>query len=311
MNRVLVTGASGFIGRWAVRELLNSKFKVHAVAHRNQLPAEAAGARAETCDLLDLASVDRLMARVAPSHLLHLAWIATPGSYWQSSDNQLWLDASRHLIERFAAGGGRRVVVSGTCAEYDWSKAGVCVEGQTPLADLNSPVLSRYARSKLMLGEDLKDLSASRGLSHAWGRVFFQFGPNEHPQRLVASVIGSLLRKRVAECSSGVQVRSFLHVADVGAAFAGLLQAEVQGAVNIGSDEPIAVAELVHRIADKLDARNLVRLGARQGPAEPPLLIPDTKRLAHEAKFAPRFSLDQAIDDTIRWWRGRIGDQPA
>jgi nucleoside-diphosphate-sugar epimerase len=291
-----------------VSELLTQGFKVHAVAHRSGVPAEVSGADITHCNLLDAGAVDALIARVAPTHLLHLAWIATPGSYWQSPDNELWRDASRHLIERFVSGGGKRVVVSGTCAEYEWSTAGVCVEKRTPLADVQNLGLSRYARSKLELAKFLEQLSDRTGLSYAWGRVFFQFGPYENPQRLVASVVCNLLRDRVAECTSGRQVRSFLHVADVGHAFARLLHVDVHGPVNIGSDERISVADLVQRLADKLQRRGLVRLGARQGPPEPALLVPDTRRLALEVGWQPRYSLDGALDDTIRWWRTQLDD---
>ncbi len=72
--------------------------------------------------------MDALLARVAPSHLLHFAWIATPGMYWHSAENFRWLGASQHLLRRFRARGGMRAVMAGSCVEYDWSKVGVCIE---------------------------------------------------------------------------------------------------------------------------------------------------------------------------------------
>ena len=95
-----------------------------------------------------------------------------------------------------------------------------------------------YAECKIALQQTLADVGRTQGLSTAWGRIFFQFGPHEHPERLVASVIISLLSGREAPCTHGRQIRSFLHVADVGAAFAALLDSELEGAVNIGSGEP-------------------------------------------------------------------------
>jgi len=95
-------------------------------------------------------------------------------------------------------------------------------------------------------------------------------------------------------------------VADVAEAFAALLDSEVHGAVNIGSGEPMSVAALIDAIAAKIGRIDLVRLGAKPLPAgEPALLVPDITRLRKEVGWQPRLNLDEAIADTIAWWRGQ------
>ena len=321
-KRVLVTGAGGFIGRWSIAPLLAKGYEVHAVlsstaallgtaappgiaAHR--IPNELQGATLHRANLLDPPEVDALLARVAPTHLLHFAWIATPGVYWHSPDNSRWLAASEHLMREFHLRGGVRAVMAGSCVEYDWSQGGVCEEGANLAVDTPAAPLTAYAAAKIALQKSLAAFSATEHLSAAWGRIFFQYGPYEHPERLVPSVIGSLLMKQEAQCTHGRQIRSFLHVADVGAAFASLLDSEVQGPVNIGSDERISLAELVGRIALEIGRTDLVRLGARNAPAnEPPLLVPDIRRLRDEVRWRPSFTLGAGISDTIAWWRAQL-----
>ena len=338
-KRVLVTGAGGFIGRWSVAPLLAKGYEVHAVLSggarsgdaragdtragdtlsrdtrrgdtrsgvtpRN-IPGELQGATLQVADLLNESEVDALLQRVAPTHLLHFAWIATPGVYWQSADNFRWLAASEHLLHRFHAHGGVRAVMAGSCVEYDWSKGGVCEE-RSNLADA-AATLSAYATAKIALQKTLAEFAKREHLSASWGRIFFQYGPHEHPERLVPSVIRHLLLNQEALCTHGRQIRSFLHVADVGAAFASLLDSEIQGPVNIGSDERIALADLIEHIARQIGCPNLVRLGARSAPAdEPPLLVPDIRRLREEVQWQPRFTLSQGVTDTIAWWRGELG----
>jgi nucleoside-diphosphate-sugar epimerase len=309
VKRVLVTGAGGFIGRCSLAPLCAASDEVHAVLSKTAAAGEGlpSAAQVHRADLLDVGEIERLIDSVRPTHLLHFAWIATPGLFWSSAENYRWLAASRHLLQCFGTSGGVRAVMAGSCAEYDWSRVQLCNERLSPLASSSAKPLPAYTESKLAMQQTLADAGRTQGLSTAWGRVFFQFGPHEHPERLVASVIVSLLSGREALCTHGRQVRSFLHVADVGAAFAALLHSEVTGPVNIGSGEPISIAALLERIARQIGRSDLLRLGARPAPeGEPPLLVPDIGRLRDEVGFRPRWTLDEGLADAIGWWRGEL-----
>jgi nucleoside-diphosphate-sugar epimerase len=311
MAKVLVTGGAGFIGRSSLEPLRAAGHEVCAVlSPRPDQHDRTGGALPDVdvrhADLTDPGAVDALLATLRPTHLLHFAWIATPGLYWQSEENYRWLSASRHLLAAFARCGGERVVMAGSCAEYDWSRVAVCHERSSPLADAGGTA-TPYAACKIAMQRSLEEYGSSHGLSSAWGRIFFQYGPGEHRERLIASVIVNLLSGREARCTHGRQIRSFLHVEDVGAAFAALLASAVQGPVNIGSGERIAIAELLKRLAEDIGRPELLKLGARPAPpGEPPLLVPDIDRLSREVAFSPRRPLAEGLKDTVRWWRARL-----
>jgi UDP-glucuronate decarboxylase len=296
LKRVLLTGANGFIGRCALPLLQAAGYEIHAVS--SGVRTVEPSVTWHRVDLLEADATAALVARVKPSHLLHLAWDTRPGVYWTSPDNFGWVRASLRLLEAFRGVDGERVVMAGSCAEYDW-RYGWCSERVTPLQP-STP----YGQCKHALQSLLAAYGALSGLSWAWGRIFFLYGPCEHPLRLVSSVITALLRAEPALCSSGQQLRDFLHVADVAAAFVALLESNVQGAVNVASGTPVSIREVVMRIAAALGRVDLLRLGARPIAAtEPPLLAADIRRLTDEVNWRPRFDLDSGLAATIAWCR--------
>jgi len=291
--RVVVTGARGFIGRHCVAELASLGHEVHGVTSAAAPPA-AKGLTWHRADVLSDDGLHAVLRDARPSHLVHLAWVTTPGAFWSDPSNDAWLDASKRLVRDFAACGGKRVVVAGTCAEYDWS-GGMCDEATTPLRPS-----TLYGRRKDELRADVERVAAESGLSWAWGRVFWLYGPGEPLPRLVPSIVASLLRDEPALCTEGTQRRDFLHVEDVGAAMARLAACEVTGPVNIGSGDAVAVADVARKIGEIVGKPSLIRLGARPSPAgDPPLVVAATHRLRDEVGFVPRWDLASGLAQTI------------
>lgn len=299
MKRVLLTGATGFIGRHCLSRLLGNGYEVHAVSSRTP-PEGQPGVDWHKADLLEPGQALKLVHEVRPTHLLHLAWYAVPGEYWTSSENLRWVQASLELLRAFAASGGQRIVVAGTCAEYDW-QYGYCREQVTPLLPR-----TLYGACKHSLQLMLTTFAAQTELSAAWGRIFFLYGPKEQPNRLVASVVRSVLQGQPARSSHGEQVRDFLHVEDVAEAFVALLGSAVSGPVNVASGRPVAIKDMVYAIADSVGKRDLVRLGEVPVPAsDPPLLVADVGRLRNEVGWRPRYDLASGLEQTIEWWKAK------
>jgi len=298
VKRVLLTGASGFIGRHTVPRLLERGYEVHAVG-RSGVPAP--GACWHKTDLLDHAQARSLVMAVRPSHLLHLAWYAEHRKFWTSPENLRWVTATENLLDFFAYAGGRRAVVAGTCAEYDWSR-GECDESTTPLAPA-----TRYGICKDSTRASMDAWSRRTGVSGSWGRIFHLYGPYEHPDRLVPSIICALLRDEDARCTHGRQLRDFLHVEDVASAFVALLDSDVAGAVNIGSGAAVSIADVAERIAGLLGRQHRLKLGALEAPPDDPArLLPVVRRLMDELQWRPRHGLDDGLRHTIEWWRAHL-----
>lgn len=291
---VLVTGASGFVGRYSLLPLKALGYDVHAVYSNGNPDGPATWHRA---DLTDAVRTAALLDEVRPTHLLHFAWYAEHGKYWTSTENLRWVEASLRLLREFAGRGGRRAVLAGTCAEYQWSH-GFCSEHVTPTVPA-----TLYGTCKNALQSMAASYAPLAGISLAWGRIFFPYGPYEQPNRLVPSVIRSLLRKETVRCSHGHQYRDFLYVEDCAEAFAALLESAVEGPVNIGSGTPLKIRDVVDALRRIVPGGDSVpvEFGAIPSPPDdPPLLVADVRRLAGEVGWHPTRSLEDGLDLTVR-----------
>jgi nucleoside-diphosphate-sugar epimerase len=188
--------------------------------------------------------------------------------------------------------------LAGSCAEYEWAE-GVLSEEGTPLVPA-----TYYGTSKNALREVAEGFAARRGVSFSWGRIFFVYGPHEHPDRLVSSLARALVRGEPAPTSEGSQRRDFLYAGDVADAFVSLLDSAVEGAVNIASGAAVPVRDIVAAIAAAAGRPDLVRWGALpQRPGDPPLLEANVRRLREEVGWRPAVPLDEGIARTVEWWK--------
>ena len=295
MSRVLVTGASGFIGQGLPPLLAAAGHEVHAVSTAERGAEAGEGvAQWHRADLLDPGAAAELIAAVRPERLLHLAWYTEHGAFWSSVENLPWVEASVRLWRAFAAGGGERALMVGSCAEYQWGEP-VLSERETPCRPA-----SLYGACKDAVRRVVESASAVTGTSSAWARVFFVYGPEESSRRLVASVARALIEGRPAPSSAGEQVRDFIHVSDAASALATLLDSAVEGPVNVGSGAGVRVREVVEGLGRLSGRPELIELGALPGnPDEPDSIVADVGRLRDEVGWAPSIPLEQGLAGTL------------
>lgn len=297
--RAVVTGATGFVGRQVVVGLQQRGFDVVALSSRRlaseQVPS---GVTAIVCDLTDPAAVRSALKQAEASHLVHCAWASVVSGLWSSPENLKWVKFSLGLAEAFIDTGGRRIIAAGSCGEYDWT-GGLCREDLTPLTPSTS-----YGDCKVALYHGMKALCEGRGIPFAWGRLFFLYGPGEHPSRLGASVVLSSLKREAVPCSHGMQLRDYLHVADAGTALAALTGSTLTGAYNLATGEAVRVKDVILELAEQAGHSDGVALGARPAAVhEPPLIVADMTKTRAALNWSPRFTLESGAKDTVQWFR--------
>jgi len=260
MSCVLVTGATGFVGRHIVRALTDVGATVVAVVRDNHNPARKCTLPADTsvvstADLFAESAIwwERHCANV--DVIVHAAWYAEPGRYLQSPQNIDCLIGSLNLARGAASAGVRRFVGVGTCFEYNLT-AGV-LSTDTPLNPL-----TLYASSKAALYLSLSHWLPWHAVQFAWCRLFYLHGEGEDERRLVPYLRKQLAQGQRADLSYGAQVRDFLDVQEAGRKIAAVALGEREGPLNICSGQGITVRELALRIAAEYGRADLLNFGS-------------------------------------------------
>lgn len=296
--RVLVTGASGFVGSAVVRACTAAGHETVAVVRDAGSAWRLAGITGLTVLEADLREPTR-MREVAlgtrPDLALHLAWSIGPDVH-DSPANVDCLGGSLALLRGLDEAGCRRVVFTGTYLEHAPSEHDLAET--SPIAPQNL-----YAVVKHALHEVARAYAHARGLQFAWARLFNLYGPREHAWPLVPTVIRTLRAGLPCELSDGAQVRAYLHVDDAARALLAIGLAAEGGDFNVGGAEPLSVRELVTRVGTRLGHPELLRFGARpRSPHDTERAVADIRRLRELTGFAPKVTLDAGLAETIAWW---------
>ena len=268
---ILLTGATGFVGRQVLRALVEQNCKVRLIvrdASRSKVAqSDAIEAVIATSDLWSesiewCADVCRNVDSV-----IHAAWYAEPGQYLRSPRNLDCLAGTLRLSQGASRAKVRRFVGIGTCFEYDLSAGHLTVA--TPLRP-TSPYAAAKAAAYLALSQYLPQ----QGLEFAWCRLFYLYGEGEDERRLMPYLRARLAAGEPAELSNGTQIRDYLDVREAGRMIAECALGSEQGSVNICSGTPVTVRALAERIADEFGRRDLLRFGARpDNLVDPPCVV--------------------------------------
>ena len=290
-------GATGFIGRHALAPLRAARLR------GPRRPARAAGRRRVAGTGRPARRAPAVVARSRPTHLLHLAWYAEHGRFWTRRRTSRWVGASLELVRAFAAAGGRargdRRHVRGVRLD---GVDGRCAEGATPLRPA-----TLYGVSKDGLPTRRRRATPRGGLVAGLGADLLLLRPRRAARaarRLggAGRALGPASRRRTTD---GSQVRDFLHVEDVGDAFAALVDSAVTGPVNVASGEPIARARHRRRWSPRRPGAptSCASAPCRSAPASPTSSSPTSRRLRDEVGWRPREPLEARVERTVDWWR--------
>ena len=278
MKKILVTGASGLIGKQTIAPLLREGFDIYCLDSKKY-------------NLFDYDNIEKYILEIKPQYLLHFAWI-TSGDYLCNPLNEKYYEASVHLLRTFSRCGGKRVVYAGTCFEYEFSDKILSEEDELLPKTF-------YAQKKIELYKNMKKICESEKLSYAWGRIFYVYGANEREGRLTRLIIDGLSNDEYVDVKYGQLIRDYMYNKDIAEAFVALLLSDVEGAVNICTGKGITLADYARTIAKCMGKENLLRIYSEE-TNQPLSIIGNPNRLVLEVGYSPQWEYEQGIKEILK-----------
>jgi GDP-4-dehydro-6-deoxy-D-mannose reductase len=315
MERVLVTGADGFIASHLIGELWReTDWLITGIGLKPEPSAEAEGFEYMVADLTDYELVKDTLDSCRPGGVFHLAAQPSVHLSWEDpwTTYQVNLLGQVNLME-----GLRRLGLEASvhiaCSSEEYGKV---PQEKMPLAE-DAPFnpCSHYAVSKVAQ----ETLGLMYHQAFGWRvlvtRGFNQVGPGQSPDFVVSSFARQIALIEAGRCEPVIKVgnlearRDFTDVRDTVRAYRMVMEKGLPGSsynVCSGTARPIA------EILELLLAMSEVGIGVerdpdRQRPSDIPLLVGDNARLRAETGWEPRIELEQTLRDTLDFWRGNMG----
>jgi nucleoside-diphosphate-sugar epimerase len=284
--KILLTGATGFVGSAFTRLAVSREHSLAAlVIPAENIPAGLAGSPnlAWLRGTLDEAPWRDIEA-FAPEVCIHLAWITTPGVYLETPENEVFRDSSLRFLRRLRDLGTRHIVGIGTCIEYQITNA--------PLSEKDTPVVptTLYARCKNDLRLALEADAREKDFLFSWGRVFYPYGPGEHPSRLCSAIIQKLSRGEKIVLKTPDSTKDYIYIQDLAEALLTVVEKRARGPINLGTGIGLSVREIARTVGRLMGKPELIE--EANPPQVDPLgyVVADASRL-RALGWTPRFDL--------------------
>lgn len=273
MKKVMVTGINGLIGQYISEPLKDLDFEVYGIGRRD---FETDKFNYKKRDINNSLEIKNLFEEIKPQYLIHLAWDTNKG-YLESDDNFDLLASSINMLKYFRENGGKKALFTGTCFEYKFKDSPIKEEDELKPNTI-------YAKCKNYLREISEIYCQKYNMEFCWGRIFYTYGANEHPNRLFPHIINSLNNGKKVSINHSQLKRDYIFAGDIAKAISLIIDSNINGAVNLCSGKATTLENIARTIAEKLNKLELLDL-KKLKTEEPDIISGDNSILLNNFNF--------------------------
>jgi len=283
--RVFLTGGSGFIGSYLIRELNGNQ--ILALTRKKPKLGSSDGVEWLFGDLEQTDQWEEKLIQFAPEVCIHLAWEGLPDYSKEVSEKNVKLSANLFAVLRRA--NVQRIVALGSCWEYG------DIQGQVVETQDTKPK-SHFAMAKVQVCESFMEQSSAVGMEFVWQRIFFSYGPGQRNAALLPTVVTALENHQLPKIKSPDLAQDFVFISDVAEAIAlTSTLSKVEGIFNVGSGQLTQVGDFVNLVSAQLGSTFRTHVSG-----EPIGMFASVEKLKQEVEWQPKYSLQQGVAETVK-----------
>ena len=299
---LLITGASGFIGRHLINLLdRDDKYKIHAIYNQKKSIKRLKNTIWHNLNLFNYDEVELLIKEIQPTHIIHLAWYTEHGKFWNSEKNEDWMNASIILFQIFKKYGGKRFISAGTKAEYfDGEFLDDYQDSTFECCELDKPnPHTVYGEYKNLLNMQLNEIDKKGNRSLVWARIFDTYGPYENEKKFCSYVIKSCINRKKITCNNPQLGMDFLHVQDIANAFKFIIDRDFLGTINISSGSSCTLEYISKYITKKFNSEELLELNNSSNDRRK---FFGNNTILKNLGWLNEYSIKDGLDDLIKFY---------
>lgn len=305
MKRILITGATGFVGANLSRQLLSEGHEVHLLLREHykdwRIQSILKDVQIHFIDLQDVESLRSTIASISPEWIFHLS---TYGAYPSQKAYQMMaqtnLVATANLVDVCVEQGFDAFINTGSSSEYGF-------KDHAPREDECIEPNSMYAITKAAATQYCQNAAKVKKVNLATVRLYSVFGPFEEPTRLIPTIIIAGLQGKYPPLVNPAIARDFVYVDDICRAY--IMMASnptiLSGKIyNLGSGVQTSLHEVVNL------ARKEFSLSAQPAWGSMPdrqwdtsIWVADHSQITTDFGWQPQISFSNGFEKTVEWFR--------
>ncbi len=302
--KIVVTGATSFVGLGAVRELISRGHHVYAVLRENSTKTELLKQNEQfptnlTVLYEDLGNLNRLPDKISEKCdvFIHMGWrgAGSDSRKNESVQEESVLDAL-NAVRVAKKLGCRRFLFTGSQAEYGIKST---LTDEEAVCEPTSP----YGKAKLKVRYEAELLCKELGLDYGHARIFSTYGPGDHPWSLISSCVRTFKAGDKMTMTACTQQWNFMYIDDAGRALTDLAEyagnlSEHGPVYNLGGpmDETGELRGFVEKVYELCGKCGSMEFGVRQPNAEGIVnLIPDIRKMERVIGWKPQVHFEEGM----------------
>jgi UDP-glucose 4-epimerase len=292
--RIILTGASGFLGSWILR-IISEQHEVYALVRKTSNLDKIACIPQVKIVSLEIEAWADFVTSIKPEVLVLNDWdgVASINRNDEAQfENVLRIQS---LCSAAIDSGVKRIVGVGSQAELGPINSAI----EESAAD--NPT-TNYGRAKVQVRNNIQELTIDTETEFLWMRIFSTYGPLDGGSWLIPNIVDSLMNNREIGLTKGEQQWSYLHAYDLASAFRTVIEKPgLKGIVNVGNPQTISVHEVASIIGEILNKKELLLFGALDYRSDQVMRLEPLCETLLSSGWNPQISFDEGIRQTINW----------